>query len=46
LAAGLIIGGLTLILWVLAVMTIATSFHRLYAVRQRLGAEPRPGDRP
>ena len=41
LAAGLIIGGLTVILWVLAVMTIATTFHRLYAVWQRLREEPR-----
>jgi phosphatidylglycerophosphate synthase len=43
LAAGLIIGGLTLILWVLAVMTIATTFHRLYAVWQRLREDPRHG---
>jgi CDP-diacylglycerol--glycerol-3-phosphate 3-phosphatidyltransferase len=43
LSAGLILGGLNVILWVLAVMTIATTFHRLFAVWQRLKA-PAPSD--
>jgi CDP-diacylglycerol---glycerol-3-phosphate 3-phosphatidyltransferase len=36
LTAGLVFGGLNVVLWVLAVMTIATTFHRLFAVWQRL----------
>jgi len=36
LTAGLVIGGLTLILWVLAVMTNLTALHRLFVVWQRL----------
>ena len=36
---GLVVGGLNLVLWVLAVMTLATTFHRLYAVWQRLRPE-------
>jgi phosphatidylglycerophosphate synthase len=42
LAAGLIIGGLTVILWVLAVMTLVTTFHRLFAVWLKLRDE-KPG---
>jgi CDP-diacylglycerol--glycerol-3-phosphate 3-phosphatidyltransferase len=36
---GLVIGGLNVILWVLAVMTILTTFHRLFAVWQKLRDE-------
>lgn len=36
LTAGLVLGGLHIVLWVLAVMTLVTTFHRLYAVWQRL----------
>lgn len=36
LVAGLMTGELKIVLWVLAVMTIATTFHRLYAVYQKL----------
>jgi CDP-diacylglycerol--glycerol-3-phosphate 3-phosphatidyltransferase len=38
LSFGLVIGGLHVILWVLAVMTLATTFHRLFVVWQRLRA--------
>jgi archaetidylinositol phosphate synthase len=36
LTAGLVLGGLTVVLWVLAVMTLVTTFHRLFAVWQKL----------
>ena len=36
LAAGLVFGGLTLVLWVLAVMTLVTVAHRLFIAYQRL----------
>jgi CDP-diacylglycerol--glycerol-3-phosphate 3-phosphatidyltransferase len=36
LTVGLVLGGLGVILWVLAVMTMLTTFHRLFAVWQRL----------
>lgn len=36
LVAGLMTGELKAVLWVLAVMTILTAFHRLYAVYQKL----------
>lgn len=36
LAAGLVLGGLTLVLWVLAVMTLVTVAHRLFIAYQRL----------
>jgi len=36
LVAGLLTGELEIVLWVLAVMTTATAFHRLYAVYQKL----------
>jgi len=45
LAAGLVLGGLTLVLWVLAVMTLVTVAHRLFIAYQRLGNEasgPKP----
>lgn len=42
LTAGLVLGGLRIVLWVLAVMTLVTTFHRLYAVRLRL-RESDPG---
>ena len=41
LAAGLVLGGLTIVLWVLAVMTAVTTLHRLYVTWQRLqGPDP------
>jgi CDP-diacylglycerol--glycerol-3-phosphate 3-phosphatidyltransferase len=40
LAVGLVVGGLTLILWVLAVMTLVTVAHRLYIAYQRLKDAP------
>ncbi len=36
---GLVVGGLTAVLWVLAVATALTTFHRLFAVWLRLRAE-------
>ncbi len=36
LSAGLVFGGLVVVLWVLAVMTLLTTFHRLFAVWSRL----------
>src|SRR5688500_15670064 len=36
LVAGLLLGQLEIVLWVLAVMTIVTTFHRLYVVYQKL----------
>jgi CDP-diacylglycerol--glycerol-3-phosphate 3-phosphatidyltransferase len=36
LVAGLLTGELRIVLWVLAIMTIATTFHRLVAVYQKL----------
>lgn len=36
LTAGLLVGELRIILWVLAIMTTFTAFHRLYAVYQKL----------
>jgi phosphatidylglycerophosphate synthase len=33
---GLVIGGLNIVLWILAVMTLVTTFHRLFVVYQRL----------
>jgi CDP-diacylglycerol--glycerol-3-phosphate 3-phosphatidyltransferase len=36
LAAGLVLGGLTVVLWVLAVMTVVTTLHRLYVTWRRL----------
>jgi hypothetical protein len=45
LSAGLVLGGLTLVLWVLAVMTLVTVAHRLLIAYQRLGNEasgPKP----
>jgi hypothetical protein len=42
LSFGLIVGGLNIILWVLAVMTLFTTFQRLFVVYQRLrGTEER-----
>ena len=40
LAAGLVFGGLTLVLWVLAVMTLVTVAHRLFIAYQRLKDAP------
>jgi CDP-diacylglycerol--glycerol-3-phosphate 3-phosphatidyltransferase len=40
LAAGLVLGGLTLVLWVLAVMTLVTVAHRLFIAYQRLKGVP------
>jgi hypothetical protein len=40
LTAGLVFGGLRIILWVLAIMTAVTTFHRLFAVWQRLRDDP------
>jgi CDP-diacylglycerol--glycerol-3-phosphate 3-phosphatidyltransferase len=40
LSAGLVLGGLTLVLWVLAVMTLVTVAHRLYIAYQRLKDAP------
>jgi CDP-diacylglycerol--glycerol-3-phosphate 3-phosphatidyltransferase len=40
LAAGLVLGGLTLILWVLAVMTLVTVAHRLFIAYKRLKDAP------
>ena len=42
LAAGLVLGGLTLVLWVLAVMTLVTVAHRLFIAYQRLKDAPQP----
>jgi CDP-diacylglycerol--glycerol-3-phosphate 3-phosphatidyltransferase len=39
LSAGLVVGGLNVVVWVLAVMTLVTTFHRLFAVWQRLGSQ-------
>jgi CDP-diacylglycerol--glycerol-3-phosphate 3-phosphatidyltransferase len=39
LTAGLVLGGLHVVLWVLAVMTLLTTFHRLFAVWLRLRDE-------
>ncbi len=39
LTAGLVLGGLTVILWILAVMTIFTTFQRLFAVWLKLRGE-------
>ncbi|MPZ50155.1 MAG: CDP-alcohol phosphatidyltransferase family protein [Dehalococcoidia bacterium] len=36
---GLVIGGLNIVLWILAVMTLVTAFHRLLVTYQRLKAE-------
>ena len=36
LSAGLVLGGLTVVLWVLAVMTLVTVAHRLFIAYQRL----------
>lgn len=36
LTAGLLTGELRIVLWVLAIMTTVTAFHRLYAVYQKL----------
>lgn len=44
LTAGLVLGGLRVVLWVLAVMTLVTTFHRLIAVWLRLRDEPSPGE--
>ena len=46
LAGGLVLGLLTVVLWVMAVMTTFTAFHRLFAVWQRLRNEPPAGARP
>jgi CDP-diacylglycerol--glycerol-3-phosphate 3-phosphatidyltransferase len=40
LSAGLVLGGLTLVLWVLAVMTLVTVAHRLFIAYQRLKDAP------
>jgi CDP-diacylglycerol--glycerol-3-phosphate 3-phosphatidyltransferase len=40
LAAGLVLGAPTLVLWVLAVMTLATVAHRLFIAYQRLKDTP------
>jgi CDP-diacylglycerol--glycerol-3-phosphate 3-phosphatidyltransferase len=45
LSAGLVFGGLVVILWVLAFMTLVTTFHRLFAVYKRLQANPGQGGR-
>jgi CDP-diacylglycerol--glycerol-3-phosphate 3-phosphatidyltransferase len=42
LTAGLVVGGLNIVLWVLAVMTLVTTFQRLFVVWQRL-REPGAG---
>jgi archaetidylinositol phosphate synthase len=36
LVAGLLTGEVKIVLWVLAVMTTVTAFHRLYAVYEKL----------
>lgn len=41
LSAGLVLGGLGIVLWLLAVMTLVTTFHRLFVVWLRLRAEER-----
>jgi CDP-diacylglycerol--glycerol-3-phosphate 3-phosphatidyltransferase len=47
LTLGLVAGVLTPVLWLLAVMTIATTFHRLFVVWLKLrGQEPAPAVRP
>ena len=40
---GLVAGGLTVVLWVLAVATVLTTFHRLFAVWLRLRNEEQAG---
>ena len=45
LSAGLVLGGLNVVLWVLAAMTLITTFHRLFAVWQRLGSQAPGGPR-
>jgi CDP-diacylglycerol--glycerol-3-phosphate 3-phosphatidyltransferase len=40
LAAGLVFGGLRVVLWVLAVMTLLTTAHRLFVAWQRLKDAP------
>jgi CDP-diacylglycerol--glycerol-3-phosphate 3-phosphatidyltransferase len=45
LSAGLVLGVLTAVLWVMAVMTTFTAFHRLFAVWQKLRDEPPTGAR-
>jgi CDP-diacylglycerol--glycerol-3-phosphate 3-phosphatidyltransferase len=46
LAAGLVIGEVTAVLWLLAVMTVFTTLQRLYVTRQKLreagDGAPRP----
>jgi CDP-diacylglycerol---glycerol-3-phosphate 3-phosphatidyltransferase len=37
---GLVLGGLVVILWVLAVMTLLTTAHRLFIAWQKLGNQP------
>ena len=46
LAAGLVLGGLTVVLWVLAVMTLLTTAHRLFVAWQRLKDAPPRAPRP
>lgn len=45
LTAGLVLNILTPVLWILAVATILTAFHRLFATYQKLGDAP-PGPKP
>jgi len=46
LAAGLVLGGLRVVLWVLAVMTLLTTAHRLFIAYQRLKDAPPKAPRP
>jgi phosphatidylglycerophosphate synthase len=46
LSAGLVLGALQVVIWVLAVMTVVTAFHRLFAVWLKLRDEPPPVARP
>jgi phosphatidylglycerophosphate synthase len=46
LAAGLVIGEVTAVLWLLAVMTVFTTLQRLYVTRQKLRAAGDGGTRP
>ena len=40
LSAGLMLGELHIILWVLAIMTLLTTFHRLFVVWLKLRGDP------
>jgi CDP-diacylglycerol---glycerol-3-phosphate 3-phosphatidyltransferase len=43
LSIGLVFGGLSVVLWLLAGGSLATALHRLYVTRQRLGDTPTGG---